>query len=347
MTIDALGANIEAAVRIFRSGVDLARYGNLHNAGHGVISALSPAPGGVMRSTAHAIRDPAFWRWHRLIDDLAFRWQERQPALDFSDRPQVTLSKGADAWSSPDILLLPASAVTGADLASLLLALPDMRAAAENAGIEALDTLTTRERVAEVRLPAGGMRIIQHLSHDPFAIAIKVTNSAAVPADITLRIFLAPASQADDRRAWIEMDKITTRVAAGAAKVVVRLDRESEVVKKPVDLGPDEFVPAIDTDDARCSCGWPYTLLLPRGTADGMEFRLLVVATDARVDGFVNVSTCGSVSFCGARDIAYPDKREMGYPFNRTWVAPITQMLSDEPSMAGRSLRIRHEPVTA
>ena len=52
------------------------------------------------------------------------------------------------------------------------------------------------------------------------------------------------------------MDKITTRVAAGAAKVVVRLDRESEVVKKPVDLGPDEFVPAVEASAA-------YGVLLP------------------------------------------------------------------------------------
>jgi len=347
MTIDSLGANIEAAVRIFRSGADLARYGNLHNAGHGVIAALSPTPGGVMRSTAHAIRDPAFWRWHRLIDDLAFRWQEGQPALDFADRPGVAFAKGADAWSSPDILLLPASAVAGADLAARLLALPNMSAAANAGGIETLDTLTTRGRTADVRLPDGSSRRIQHLSHDPFAIAIKATNPAATAADVTLRIFLAPASQADDRRAWIEMDKITTRVAAGEAKVVVRLDREAEVVKKPVDMGPDDFVPAIDTDDARCSCGWPYTLLLPRGTAAGMPFRLLVVATDARIDGFVNVSTCGSVSFCGARDVAYPDKREMGYPFNRKWIAPITQMAGEEPSMAARSLLIRNEPAAA
>ena len=37
-------------------------------------------------------------------------------------------------------------------------------------------------------------------------------------------------------------------------------------------------------DPNYCDCGWPYTLLLPRSTEDGMTFRLAVFCTDGGRD---------------------------------------------------------------
>ena len=52
-------------------------YGNHHGAGHGLITAASPGGGGVMGDPAVNIRDPAFWRWHRDIDDIHFLYQDQ------------------------------------------------------------------------------------------------------------------------------------------------------------------------------------------------------------------------------------------------------------------------------
>ena len=55
------------------------------------------------------------------------------------------------------------------------------------------------------------------------------------------------------------------------------------MVKKPAETDPQTVLDgANDPNDPNyCDCGWPYTLLLPRGTADGMTFRLAVFCTDA------------------------------------------------------------------
>lgn len=89
-----------------------------------------------------------------------------------------------------------------------------------------------------------------------------------------------------------------------------------------------------------CTCGWPYNLLLPRGTREGMSFRLAVVLTDWEVDRVGPESCCGSVSFCGALD-QYPDKRPMGYPFDRRFEFPISDTIMSNANMAFQDIKIR------
>ena len=80
-----------------------------------------------------------------------------------------------------------------------------------------------------------------------------------------------------------------------------------------------------------CRCGWPYHLLLPRGTVAGMPFRVLAMLTDWELDKVSGDDHCGSMSFCGARD-RYPDRREMGYPFSR----PLPAGVAATPPGSGR-----------
>jgi tyrosinase len=49
---------------------------------------------------------------------------------------------------------------------------------------------------------------------------------------------------------------------------------------------------------------------------EGMEFFLMVTTTDWEKDRVSSDAKCGSMSFCGAKD-SYPDRRPMGYPFDR------------------------------
>jgi hypothetical protein len=115
---------------------------------------------------------------------------------------------------------------------------------------------------------------------------------------------------------------------------VFRTSRQSSVVRKPA-WRPSEPRPTSapgTPPDARnyCDCGWPYHLLLPRGSAAGVPFRLMVMMTDWLVDRVGADSPCGSLSFCGARDTDYPDARAMGYPFDRAFAngLAISQMIA-------------------
>jgi tyrosinase len=65
----------------------------------------------------------------------------------------------------------------------------------------------------------------------------------------------------------------------------------------------------------------PHHLLIPRGTEQGQDAELFVMVSnyDAdRVDQVFDSNSCNdAASYCGIRDKKYPDKRAMGYPFDR------------------------------
>ena len=89
-----------------------------------------------------------------------------------------------------------------------------------------------------------------------------------------------------------------------------------------------------------CECGWPYSLLLPRGTREGMRFKLLVMLTDWELDRVGTESCCGSMSICGAVD-RYPDSRPMGYPFDRPIPDGILETVAAQDNMACRTITVR------
>jgi hypothetical protein len=206
-------------------------------------------------------------------------------------------------------------------------------------GLVVVDELTTRM----TQSPLSDGRIITHLTHDPFALVVRVRNAAPRPTAITVRVFLAPTDVSADRTTWMELDKNLVEVPAGGRLVVYRPDTEFSVVKKPAETDPQSVLEgAADPNDPDyCDCGWPYTLLLPRGTEDGMPFRLVVFCSNAAQDLVRPSAECGSMSFCGAVD-RYPDTRDMGYPFSRPLARPIEATVLGVPSAAGRSLTIRH-----
>lgn len=113
--------------------------------------------------------------------------------------------------------------------------------------------------------------------------------------------------------------------------------------------------PADNTQDLEafnfCGCGWPQHLLIPKGkTGRGFPCVLFVMVSnyaDDRIDQDL-VGTCNdAASFCGVRDRLYPDKRSMGYPFDRlarTGVDRIQQFLT--PNMSTIPCTIVHEDRT-
>jgi hypothetical protein len=351
---DNLGEAVEATVPQLR---ELAEnlYGGLHGSGHVFIARLAAPVQGVMTSPVTAIRDPVFWQWHKGIDDLGARWQEQLEPYAFDDAPRVVLRNalaGDEPWASPDIILcrtadLPAGTDPGALGESLFGGASwdtDFTSAQASAGgttLQTIDELTTTMATAGF----GGARRL-FLTHEPFSYFLRIENTTAQPVGATVRIFLVLADQADDRRMWMEMDKFLVELAPGK-QVVYRPDTESAIVKRPAEVSPAAVMPAgVDPDErSYCDCGWPYTLLLPRGTPDGMSCRLLALCTDAAIDEVGHAEHCGSMSYCGAVD-RYPDTRDMGYPFCRPFAGPAATGIRDAivelDSFAARTVTIRH-----
>jgi tyrosinase len=342
--LNLLGATIEAvAASASFQGT------NMHNNGHIYIASVpDPHKRGVMRDTSVAIRDPVFWRWHKLIDDQGAAWQDVQPPRDFTsddDRPPpVKMSHGADG-ESPALILCRRGALDlhdfsdeteGAAFGAQAFGGAHWNESFANAA-PGTDTLQTH---MATRPGPQGTRI-QYLDMvDEFAYFIRVENPGQNAVAVTARIFLVPDEASGDRRRWIEMDKFLATIAPGQ-NVLYRPSSLSSVVRKPVARPPGPASPEQGhVPSAYCQCGWPYNLLLPRGTRDGMRCRLLVMLTDASWDKGVEES-CGSMSFCGVRDTRYPDRRNMGYPFDRPLRNGLVASLGALDTVAMRTFTIQ------
>ena len=364
-TTDLLGAATEpdfaaaTPTRPAQGSPDPRRYGAVHGMGHVLIASFpDPDHPGVMFDTDTAIKDPVFWRWHKHIDDLSKTLQDRGGPRDFDQEqhPNVEI-RPSDLilWESPD----PANP---ADL-------EELRAfGAETfggdhfdedfaTGAASTDTLVTRFERRALKLkgfpdPPDPV-MIDYLDQKPFAYAVRVANQADEPIDLVLRLFIVADSHAEERNMYIELDKFVQHLDAGERAVAVRHASESSVIRKPGTKPPGRLAhsPSPPADGSQpewdiksyCTCGWPYNLLLPAGKGgDGMPFRLVAIATDFGQDQ-VTGSTCGSVSYCGAKD-RYPDNRPMGYPFDRPFqAAGIAATFDARPEMAMRPFRIKCE----
>lgn len=393
VNIDLLGSTEESTIGSV-SGGSRGFYGNHHGMGHVLLSFISNPEGnfkdgvnppGVMWDTATAIRDPVFYRWHKHVDDMAFRWQEFQTPHEFSDAPRVLIRKGLGGafpdvhqkeekikFSSPDIILCFKDQVPGSN-AKEWQAFGNKTFGGENWNREdfqkgqlATDELQTMmlQRTLMRRNPDTGKDEpvkdnngkpveITYLDQREFFYFIRVENLVDSIQDVTVRIFLVAKSAAQNRRMWIEMDKFRQTLRPLQRAVIFRQAKSSSVIRKPAVKPPQSVEkpasdPTTDEPDAwdtrnYCDCGWPYNLLLPRGTSSGMDFRLMVMLTDWNKDQ-VQQSSCGSMSFCGAKD-RYPDSRPMGYPFDRPFPPDlqITQTIAAPyyMHMAARDIQIK------
>jgi hypothetical protein len=375
VTVDNLGNTAEANI----NAVDFVDtnppanhplYGNCHNDGHIHFMLYDNiAPYGVMAATTTAIRDPIFFRWHKLIDDICFSHQETQPAYDFSTGPNVTIRKH-ESGGITDIILclgqdLPAS-IAGHKFGSRTY--NDLAAAAFAGGewnkdfsrgvvylksgeaIATTDELLTEMLSRKIALEQeDGKRVeetIEYLSHDDFYYFLRLQNNEDQDQTVAVRIFMAPESETADRRAWIEMDRFAARIAAHGRVVVFRPADQSSVIRKPAlrpeDLAAEDGATRAREAQAWCDCGWPYTVLLPRGTREGMDFRLLVMCSSGE-DLIMpdHPECCTSISYCGLQSLEYPDKTAMGYPFDRPFRATIPDTARLFDNWASRKIRIR------
>lgn len=370
--VNRLGSNIESNIQ-----AEPKPYNNYHGNGHVYIGQLND---GVMFDTQSAIRDVAFWEWHKGVDDLGYSLQQRYPAYNFSaDAPPVLLRKSVDGQGKPftaDIILCRIQDVPGSNIAAFNGQQTGLSAFGNNnwntafakgtfnykdeksvqQTIKTTDTLTTFMKQGAIRYNSGGQARqynYKYLSHEEFCYFIRIENTSLEQKQVTVRIFLAPEEAAEDRRMWIEMDKFLQELPPKSKTVVYRKDTQASVIRKPAVKDPTtfntNFNPVnIPIDDRQCTCGWPYHMLLPKGSAKdaGMPFRLMVMITDAAIDLIAKEPDCGSLSYCGAKNNLYPDKRPLGYPFNRKFNGngnAILNAITTNNNMACRTIFIKHQ----
>ncbi|XP_013167402.1 PREDICTED: phenoloxidase subunit 2-like [Papilio xuthus] len=342
LDIDTLGNMVEASML----SPNLELYGSLHNNGHS-FSAYMHDPThrylenfGVLADEATTMRDPFFYRWHAFVDDLFQRYKETTNVRRYSrselDNPgvQVTsamiVSNGGQAntlntyWMSSDVDL--------------------------SRGLDFSDRGPVFARFT-------------HLNHRPFRYVINVNNTGSARR-ATCRIFIAPKFDernlawvlSDQRKMFVEMDRFVVPLNAGL-NTITRNSTESSVTipfeQTFRDLRAEGGNPRAGnlTSFNYCGCGWPQHMLVPRGTEAGAPYQLFVMLSNYELDKIEQADgtemTCKQASsFCGLRDKKYPDKRAMGFPFDR----PSSTATSIEdfvlPNMALVDLTIRLQNVT-
>lgn len=332
--IDILGDIIESSALTPNRQL----YGNLHNEGHNVISYSHDPQNryledyGVIGDVTTAMRDPAFFRWHAFIDSIFVKHKMSLPAytsrqLGFEgvtvSAINVQITKGNKP--TPNVLL-------------------------------------TFWQKSDVDIAAGldfgpqgnVFASFTHLQHAPFTWRITVNNTGNTRQG-TCRIFICPKNDErgmplrfrDQRQLMVEMDKFTVTLNKGANTIMRRSDQSSVTIPYEQTFrrvgASDQPTGADELARFRfCGCGWPQHMLLPKGTAEGMAFNVFVMISNF-ADDTVNqdydplVNCDDAHSFCGLRDKLYPDKRAMGFPFDRNSTVNTVQDFANQSSNMGMS----------
>ncbi|XP_031783456.1 phenoloxidase 1 [Nasonia vitripennis] len=334
--IDILGNMMEASIL----SPDQTFYGDLHNLGHLAISYIHDPDHrylesfAIMGDSTTAMRDPIFYRWHAFVDNVFTQFKDSLPAYNTQD--------------------LGFQGVT----------VQDIRITSPGSNPNTLNCHWTKSDIDLSRgldfTPRGSVLArLQHLNHDEFSYSFVVNNTNNQEVTGTVRVFIAPKydetgralSFNDQRLLMIEMDKFTTRLRRGQ-NTVNRNSVESAVTipfeatfrnlndNRPSDSDLSNF----DQFNI-CGCGWPQHMLVPKGTRQGYPMDMFVMISNYEFDRVNQAEPTGcrdGVSFCGLKDLKYPDARSMGYPFDRVARAGVTSM-SDflTPNMRVQQITVR------
>ncbi|KPJ13411.1 Phenoloxidase subunit 1 [Papilio machaon] len=163
----------------------------------------------------------------------------------------------------------------------------------------------------------------------------------------------APLSFEDQRRLMIELDKFTQPLNAGTNTIRRRsVDSSVTIPYERTFRNQSNRQGTAGTAQAAqfdfCGCGWPHHMLIPKGTPEGYPVVVFAMVTNWDDDKIEQdlVGTCNdAAAYCGIRDRRYPDKRPMGFPFDRP--APVG-ILEDflKPNMAIKQCNIRFTDAT-
>ncbi|CAG8436977.1 2944_t:CDS:2 [Diversispora eburnea] len=315
----------------------------LHNIGHSVLGyIMHPYSIGcnVLVGARGGLRDPLFWRWHRHLDSIYLRFQNKLGPNNFSDdSPNVTIRTTDIFLSFTDVLLetAPDGKADGwqafgdktfggdkfdTDLSNLTVVTSELQTKMKNRTYTWLEDNFDKENITYV-FP----RDWQYF--------FRVENNVGITSIITIRIFIVPAVLANSTTHWIELDKFKRALKPYEKAVIPRACDKAVVIRKPAQKNETSMDSTAITAEYRtyltqfsdkevaekefCNCGWPYNMIIPRGTKEGMKFKMIVFISDGLNDLVPTFDQCGSTLLCGAHkwEDKIPDSKPMGYPFNR------------------------------
>ncbi|KAF2892247.1 hypothetical protein ILUMI_13924, partial [Ignelater luminosus] len=306
--IDVLGNMIESSL----ISPDRDFYGDMHNMGHVFLSYIHDPDHrhlesfGVIGDSTTAMRDPIFYRWHAYIDDIFQEFKATLPRYTSAqlnyDGVTIQGLQCQDQGGRPNVL---------------------------NTFWQQSDVDLSRGMDFQ---PRGSVFVrFTHLNHQPFTYTINVNNSGSQRQG-TCRIFIAPAQDErgnpwlfrDQKGLFIELDRFVVNLRPGQNTVTRRSSDSSVTIPfertfRNLDLNRPTGGDVLEQFNF-CGCGWPQHMLIPKGTAEGFKCHLFVMISNYANDR-VNQDSSGpcddASSYCGIKDRLYPDRRSMGYPFDR------------------------------
>ncbi len=173
---------------------------------------------------------------------------------------------------------------------------------------------------------------VQTLDYVPFTYIIAIESKRKEVAYGMVRIFIWQEhsndgkllSEDETHKRAIEMDRFRVTLNPERVTVITRQSMNSSLTRiKPspgiktlynVKLASD----LLTSPNIRRACGFPNNLLVPKGTREGVPFKLTVYVSDETDAGFIEENQYPHYPFCGALNgLPYPDKRPMGFPFDR------------------------------
>ncbi|XP_050732772.1 hemocyanin A chain-like isoform X2 [Eriocheir sinensis] len=327
--INMLGAAIESST----SSANAAYYGALHNQAHRVLGSQADPHGkfnlspGVMEHFETATRDPSFFRLHKYMDNIFKEHKDKLPPYTVDELKYENVE------------------IHGVDVDELVTFFEDFEFDLSNA-------LDTSDNVADVSVKAH----IPRLNHKDFSYNIRYHADHA--DKVTVRVYITPKNDENGVRRPIEenrwhsilIDTFWTNVEAGD-HVIHRSGSDSNVAI-PDSLHFQDLIAKADEAvasgselqlDVGRSCGQPQRLLLPKGNEEGLEFWFSVIITSGDDGAHSDLDTNdhgGNHAYCGIPGEKYPDKRPMGFPFERR--IPKKSVIVDLPNFDGHIVRIFH-----
>ncbi|CAG8734399.1 2731_t:CDS:2, partial [Funneliformis mosseae] len=317
----------------------------LHNIGHNMLGYIMHpytinAPPSVLVGARAGTRDPLFWRWHRHLDNIYLKWQFLLGPRNYSDDiPPITIREKDLILAFTDELIKVNE--TGVNDTWV-------KYANETFGGENFDkdvsnlpvvtkTLETKMKIRDYVWLEDGMDTerIQYLYPRDWIWFMRVQNNSPKPATVTFRVFICPIELVDSTVHWVEIDKFKRTIGPYEKTVVSQKCDEAVAIRKPAQKTTEQMdattLPewrrskldklnfAEVAEEIFCDCGWPYNLIIPRGSKLGSKFKLFVYASDGTNDLVRTDTQCGSVLLCGGEKWTdkIPDNKPLGYPFDR------------------------------
>lgn len=335
-SISVLGAMTEAS----NATPNRDYYGNFHNFMHRAFSRVTNAnvtgaDPGIMGFITSAMRDPLFYSWHRMVDNIFNIYLAKNPKYDANDL------KLAD-------IVIRSAYVRGNGDKNSLETFNQQRFVNISEGVDFSGTNPALIRV-------------KHLQHENFTHYIVIENKAKQTKLVTIRIFLAPKTNhlnniipfPEQRRMYFTLDIFTASVEPGV-QTITRKSQDSSVTI-PTQLGFEQLQFQVTREGnannsgeipTRCLCGWPDTHLIPRGTPGGSTYNYFVMASDGADYTEPTSQYCTSAPvYCGMWNASYPDSKPMGYPFDREAESSIQTIanFASYPNMYGATeIVIKH-----